>query len=85
MERKDRTMNENSTTVTKQETLAALKNPGEIYVIMSGATRLPFVSCDEETFDDEVFLYYRVEDAKDRKSTRLNSSHSHASRMPSSA
>ena len=53
-------MNENSTTVTKQETLAALKNPGEIYVIMSGATRLPFVSCDEETFDDEVFLNYRV-------------------------
>ena len=50
--------------MTKQETLAALKNPGEIYVIMSGATRLPFVSCDEETFDDEVFLYYRVEDAK---------------------
>ena len=66
MERKDRTMNENSTTVTKQETLAALKNPGEIYVIMSGATRLPFVSCDEETFDDEVFLYYRVEDAKSK-------------------
>ena len=59
-------MNENSTTVTKQETLAALKNPGEIYVIMSGATRLPFVSCDEETFDDEVFLYYRVEDAKSK-------------------
>lgn len=59
-------MNENSTTVTKQETLAALRNPGELYVVMSGATRLPFVFCDEETFDDEVFLYYRAEDAKEK-------------------
>ena len=33
---------------------------------MSGATRLPFVFCDEETFDDEVFLYYRAEDAKEK-------------------
>lgn len=59
-------MNDNSTTVTKQETLAALRTPGELYVIMSGATRLPFVFCDEETFDDEIFLYYRVDDAKEK-------------------
>ncbi len=36
-------MSDNNTTVTKQETLAALRNPGELYVVMSGATRLPFV------------------------------------------
>ena len=59
-------MNDNSTTVTKQETLAALRTPGELYVIMSGATRLPFVFCDEETFDDEIFLYYRANDAKEK-------------------
>ena len=47
-------MNDNSTTVTKQETLAALRNPGELYVIMSAVTRLPFVKCDEETYDDEL-------------------------------
>ena len=57
-------MNDKSTTVTKQETLSALRNPGELYVVMSGATRLPFVFCDEETYDDEVFLYYRAEDAQ---------------------
>ena len=33
---------------------------------MSGATRLPFVFCDEETFDDEIFLYYRADDAKEK-------------------
>lgn len=65
-ERKDMTMDENNTKVTKQETLAALRNPGELYVVMSGATRMPFVSCNEETYDDEIFLYYRVEDAKDK-------------------
>ena len=59
-------MSDNSTTVTKQETLAALRNPGELYVIMSAATKLPFVKCDEETYDDEIFLYYRAEDAKEK-------------------
>ena len=57
-------MSDNSTTVTKQETLAALKNPGELYVVMSAVTKLPFVKCDDETYDDEIFLYYREEDAK---------------------
>lgn len=59
-------MSENHTTVTKQETLAALRNPGELYVILSAATKQPFVCCDEETYDDEVFLYYRAEDAKEQ-------------------
>ncbi len=59
-------MKENQTTVTKQETLAALRHPGELYVIMSAATKMPFVFCDEETYDDEVFLYYRLEDAKNK-------------------
>lgn len=64
MERKDRTMD--NTTVTKKETLAALRNPGELYVVMSAVTRLPFVLCDEDTYDDEIFLYYRAEDAKEK-------------------
>ena len=59
-------MSEKKTTVTKQETLAALRSPGELYVVMSGVTKLPFVHCDEITYDDEVFVYYRVEDAKAR-------------------
>ena len=42
-------MKENQTKVTKQETRAALRHPGELYVIMSAATKMPFVFCDEET------------------------------------
>ena len=59
-------MSDNSTSVTKQETLAALRNPGELYVVMSAVTKLPFVKCDEETYDDEIFLYYRADDAKEK-------------------
>lgn len=59
-------MKENQTKVTKQETLAALRHPGELYVIMSAATKMPFVFCDEETYDDEVLLYYRLDDAKNK-------------------
>ena len=43
-------MSEKETKVTKQETLAALRNPGELYVIMSAATKMPFVKCDEASF-----------------------------------
>ena len=53
-----------NTAVTKKETLTALRNPGELYVIMSGATKQPFVVCDPVTFDDEVLLFYRSENAK---------------------
>ena len=59
-------MKENQTKVTRQETLEALRHPGELYVIMSAATKMPFVYCDEETYDDEVFLYYTLEDAKNK-------------------
>lgn len=59
-------MKNGDTTVTKQETLEALRRPGELYAVMSQATKLPFVVCDEETFDDEVLLYYRLEDAKEK-------------------
>ena len=65
-------MSDRQTAVTKQETLAALRKPGELYVVMSAVTKLPFVKCDEETFDDEIFLYYRVEDAKDKAKELLD-------------
>lgn len=31
---------------------------------MSLCTKMPFVMCDPETFDDEVFLYEKEEDIK---------------------
>lgn len=50
---------------------AELKEAGRIlqkaeplYVIMSGSTRLPYVECDEETYDDEVLFFDNQEAAE---------------------
>ena len=59
-------MDENSKKTALRETLQSLRTPGELYVIMSGATKLPFVVCNPETFDDEILLYHREEDAKNK-------------------
>ena len=41
----------------KQKLLGRLRTAGELYVILSVCTREPYVVCDQETFDDKVFLF----------------------------
>ena len=53
-----------SNTNQKIETLNKLRTVEAIYVLMSSCTRMPYVVCDPETFDDEILLYHREEDAK---------------------
>ena len=48
----------------KRETLIKLKEFKEIYVLMCASTRAPFVACNEKTFDDEVYMFYKEEAAK---------------------
>lgn len=48
----------------KKEILKTLQSAEELYVIMSACTKMPFVFCDPETCDDEVFLYESEEDIK---------------------
>lgn len=48
----------------KRETLIKLKEFREIYVLMCASTRAPFVVCNDETFDDEVYMFYKEEAAK---------------------
>lgn len=55
----------------KKQTLVRLQKETEIYVILSKCTRSPFVWCDEETFDDEIFIYFQENDAK-AKAEQLN-------------
>ena len=54
----------------KQQVLNQLRNAKEIYVIMSLCTKMPYVVCDKETFDDEVLLYFKEEDIR-REGKRL--------------
>ena len=76
MERKatrkeNKEMDENKVIVSTEmkQVLVNLRNLEEIYVIMSGVTKMPFVLCDEETFDDEVLVYYQEESAKEKAKT----------------
>ena len=48
----------------KLKLLERLRKSEAIYVLVSGYTRMPYVVCDEETFDDEVFLFFSEETAK---------------------
>ena len=61
---------EGKTKMDKQQVLNQLRNAKEIYVIMSLCTRMPYVVCDKETFDDEVLIYFMEEDVK-REGKRL--------------
>lgn len=42
----------------KKETLTKLRTSESICLIFSGCSRMPYVYCDPETFDDQVLLYF---------------------------
>lgn len=42
-----------------------LREAERLYVVISDATRLPYVECDEETYDDEVLLFDDQKAAQD--------------------
>lgn len=50
----------------KKTALEMLRVSEAVYVLMSGCTRLPYVECDSETYDDQILLFYGVDDAKRR-------------------
>ena len=54
----------------KQKMLSDLRGAKEIFVAMSLCTKMPYVVCDPETFDDEVLIYFSEEDMK-REGKRL--------------
>lgn len=48
----------------KQELLEKMKHVEAIFVPMSECTKMPFVACDPESYDDEVYIFFGEEDAK---------------------
>ena len=54
----------------KQEIMYRLKNAGELYVLLSMCTGEPYVVCDQETYDDEIIVFFdsqaAVEEAKEQ-------------------
>ena len=41
----------------RREVLASIPKAVNLYLIQSDFTRLPFVYCDDESFDDVAFLF----------------------------
>ena len=48
----------------KKRALGSLRNSEMIYMLVSACTKMPFVLCDPETYDDEIFLFDDLEEAK---------------------
>ena len=57
---------QNGAQADKQAIMGRLRETKALYVIISACTKLPYVVCDPETFDDEVLVYFDQEEARDR-------------------
>lgn len=55
----------NETAAGRQEMIRTIQKASEIYTIASGCTRMPYVVCDPDTFDDEIFVFLKLEDAQE--------------------
>ena len=51
-------------TEKKKKAMSMLRNSDKIYALISPCTQMPYVVCDPETYDDEVFLFEHEEDAR---------------------
>ncbi len=47
-----------------EKIIAKLQTAKEVYVIFSGATNCPYVYCDPDTADDEIFLYLKKDEGR---------------------
>lgn len=56
--------NTSSQSEERKAVLKILQSAKELYILMSPVTRLPYVTCDPETYDDEILLFEMLEDAK---------------------
>ena len=67
--------NTTSQSDVRKTVLTIMQSAKELYILMSQATRLPYVTCDPETYDDEVLMFESMEDARkkaeDLKSERI--------------
>jgi hypothetical protein len=50
--------------MSRESILLKMKENEAVYIIFSTATKCPYVYCDPETFDDEIFVYFTEEEAR---------------------
>lgn len=49
----------------KLPTLEKLRTSEEVFLIFSKCTNMPYVFCDPETYNDQIYVYYKEEDARE--------------------
>ena len=57
--------------MNKTVILSLLKISKEIYCIMSAATKMQYVQCDPETYDDEILVFLNEDEAKEKATALL--------------
>lgn len=57
-------MSDKSGKIEKPALLEQLRTASELFVLMSVCTKEPYVVCHPETFDDEILLFFDMEEAK---------------------
>jgi hypothetical protein len=50
--------------ISKEEAVKELQNRDTVYVAYAQATKLPYVTCDEETYNDQVWIFSSEEGIK---------------------
>ena len=56
--------NNSNDIAVKRAAAEMLRKAEAVYMILSLCTRMPYVVCDETTYDDEILLYFEEEAAK---------------------
>ncbi len=56
---------EGSPAAQKKAVAEMLRKAEQIYIIFSKCTKMPYVICDADTYDDEIFLYLSEDAAKE--------------------
>ena len=51
--------------ITKDQAVKALSRSEALFVAYSAATRLPYVICDEESFNDQAWIFSTEEGVKE--------------------
>ncbi len=52
------------TNTGRGDILFKLQGSKELYILYSAVTKCPYIVCDAETFDDEIFLFFTEEDGR---------------------
>ena len=58
--------------ISVEEAIHELRNREEVFVAYSQATKLPYVTCDEETFNDQARIFATEEEIKEYVAEKVN-------------